>query len=169
MIKTDKISAVWISLWVISNLVVGLFSLFVGGYFLMVLLAAFLFPLTQTLLLMLRYDKDQNPGYWLLSYLTVFIIAAIYNFVSPIITLLTFVFISEIVLMLITNKFGRFVFSAITILGMGLLYVFSESLFFKNSDVRLQFIFILSISSLVTGFAMEAHKWNISKMKNINS
>ncbi len=153
-------------IWAASNLAVGLFSLYLGGYFLMALLAAFLFPLTQTLLIMLRSTKEEDPGYWLLNYLAIFIIVGINNIVSPIIILLIYVLISEIVLMLITNKFGRFVFSAITLSGLGLLYAFSESILFNSLDIQYKYVIILLVSSFVTGFGIEAHRWNVSKMKS---
>ena len=159
MFKNKNISVIWLLLWTFFHIALG-FACFYLGYFVMILLALFTFPLLQTLLLILRFNSDKS-GYWLLIYLPIFISAGLINFVHPIVLTVIGIFFIELILYLITHKFGNFVFSAISLIGLALIFQFVSTSFFQNLELETRLFFLLFLSSFFIGFGIESHRWKI--------
>lgn len=143
-------------LWVVSHIALG-YACFYLGYFLMVLLALFSFPLMQTLLLIIRFPTEK-ASYWLLIYLPTFVAAALIDSVNLIILLGFSVLFIEFVLFLMTKKFGRFTFTVIGMIGLGTLFMYNQSYFNTSLDFEAGYFFFLLLSSSFLGLGIEAHK-----------
>ena len=121
----------WLLIWVVTHISLG-FACFYLGYFAMVLLAMFTFPLLQTLVLILRFEKEK-PGYWLLSYLPIVLSPRIIETISPIGIAIMYILFVEFILFLMSNKFGKFIFTTFSLFGLAIIYYFLETVFFQNT------------------------------------
>ena len=158
--KENKISYWWILLWIVSNIALG-FACFYIGYFAMVLAAVITFPILQALLLSLKFESIRSY-YWLLLYFSIFLsgIFMSLGFIGLIATLIFNLIVGEVLLGLISKKFGRFVFTAISLLGVGVIYKFMEIRFTFHISGEVKLLIVLFVSSFFTGLGIEVHRWN---------